>query len=255
MRVDVRRTAPYAARGDLAVRKLTATLFLLVFSLSAAISVTAQSVTLPLYDNGTFIRAGALLGNPEAYGGQIGAGYSISGVLDLGLRFGAGVEPGDSAVTSDIGMSYSFAALKQSDAIPLAAQLYGAYTFRAEQSDFLTRNRLLQEARGYSLGVALVRDLYLGSAFAFRLSALAEYSNYTQTTTVGFDSTGFTGSADVDYDEYPIVERISGFLYGGYGGFFVRAGQRMGIQAGAAVLVDPYLNLEVRPDLQILLTR
>ena len=225
----------------------------LVFALAAG-GVGAQSVTLTSTENAPVVGLQGSVGRDGEIGAAIGAGYSIAGVLDLGLRFGADIVPAEESVTSDIGMFYRFAALKQTDEIPVSGQIYGAWTFRSQTSDFLTRNRLVHEARGYRLGVTVVRDLFPGPAFAVRIGALAEYRNYVSTTTVGFDATGFTGTTEVDYGEYPQVERLAGFEYGGYLGIVMNAA-RSSFLLGAAVLTDPDASLRIRPDLQVLISR
>jgi len=218
-------------------------------------NLAAQSVTLPFSDSGVVARGDGTIGADEAVGIAFGAGYAISGVLDLGLRFGADVIASESSVTSDIGMFYGFAPLKQSPGVPVSAQIYGSYTFRSESSDFLTRNRLLHESRGYTLGIALVRDSFLNESVGIRTGALSEYSNYLATTTVGFDPTGFTGTSEIDYGEYPQTDRLSGFVYGGYLGVIVRSSRGRALLIGSSVLLDPYLEVEIRPDVQLLIGR
>ena len=220
----------------------------------AVASLGAQSVTLTSTENASIVGLQGSFGRDGELGAALGAGYSIAGVLDLGLRFGADLVPAEESVTSDIGMFYRFAALKQSDEIPLSGQIYGAWTFRSQTSDFLTRNRLIHESRGYRLGVTAVRDFFMTPAFAVRAGALAEYRNYVSTTTVGFDTTGFTGTTEVDYGEYPQVERSAGFEYGGYLGVVMHA-VRSSFLVGTAVLTDPDATLRIRPDLQVLISR
>ena len=229
-------------------------LVLLVMAFSGG-SLAAQSVTLPFTDSGVVVRGEGTISDEEGGGIAFGAGYTISGVLDLGLRFGADLIASDSSVTSDIGMFYGFAPLKQSPGVPVSAQIYGSYTFRAESSDFLTRNRLLHESRGYTLGIALVRDNFFNESVGVRTGALSEYSNYLATTTVGFDPTSFTGTSEVDYDEYPQTARLSGFVYGGYLGGIVRGGRGRALLIGSRVLLDRSLAVEIRPDVQLLMGR
>ena len=218
-------------------------------------TVNAQSVSLPSTSNGSLIQAQASIGPREGFGATIGAGYTLAGVLDLGLRFGADVVVSERSVTSDIGMFYGFAALKQSDEVPFSAQIYGSYSFQSESSDFLSRNRLLHEARGYRLGVAAVHDLSLGSGTALRMGAITEYRNYLSTTTIGFTTAGFSGVSEVDYGEYPLVERLAGFEYGAYLGLLLGATNQRSFVVGAAVLLDPDFQIRVRPDFQLLLSR
>lgn len=229
-------------------------LVLLVMALSGG-SLAAQSVTLPFTDSGAVVRGDGSIIPDDGFGLTFGAGYTISGVLDLGLRFGADIIASESSVTSDIGMFYGFAPLKQSPGVPVSAQIYGSYTFRAGSSDFLTRNRLLHQSRGYTLGITLVRDNFFNESVGIRTGALSEYSNYLATTTVGFDPTGFTGTSEVDYGEYPQTARLSGFVYGGYLGVIVRSSRGRALLIGSSVLLDPHLAVEIRPDVQLLIGR
>ena len=222
----------------------------MVMLLSAG-NMAAQSVTLPLTSNGIVVRGQGSVGRHDGYGLSLGVGSTFSGVLDVGLLLGASVTPSDDSVISDIGMSYGYAPLKQSPAIPLPAQIYGSYTYRSASSDFLTRNRLLRESRGYSLGLAVVRDTFVSSGVGLRIGGLVEYENYVKTTTVGFDTDGFTGTSEVDYAEYPQTERLSGLGYGGYLGMVVRTPRGRTLLVGAGVLLDQALALDVRPDVQL----
>ena len=234
------------------VRSVASTLFLVLI---ATVSLDARSVTLTSTDTGTVIGLNGSVGiDGKEYGTALGIGFSIAGVLDLGLTFGADLVPDDQAVTSDIGMTYSVAPLKQSASVPVSAQIYGAWTVRRQTSDFLRRNGLLHEARGYRLGVALMRDLGFGPAVAVRVGALAEYGNYRSTTSVGSGATGTGGDVEVDYSVYPIVELISGFEYGGYVGIMWRPAGGGAFLAGASVLTDS-VSLRIRPDLQMLVSR
>jgi hypothetical protein len=230
-------------------------LVVILFLLGAVEVLSAQSITLPFEQSGPVVRTEGSLATHEAIGLALEVGYSIAGVLDFGLRFGADVVTEESSVTSDVGMYYGYAPLKQSDTVPISAQIYGCYTFRAEDSDFLDRNRLVHEGRGYRLAVAFVRDVFVSSALGVRIGGLAEYSNYLETTSVGFDATGFTGTAEVDYAEYPRVERRSGFVYGAYVGAVLRNERGGAFLVGASILADPYLAFRLRPDVQLLVGR
>lgn len=218
-------------------------------------NLVAQSVTLPLTDSGALVRGEGAISLDGEFGISFCAGYSISGVLDLGVQLGADVIPATSSITSDIGMFYDFAPLKQTQGMPFSGQVSGSYTFRTESSDYLTRNRLVRESRGYTLGLALVRDTFLGGAFGIRTAALAEYANYLATTTVGFDPTGVTGTSEVDYAEYPRTERVSAYGYGGYLGIIVRGGRGRAVLLGSSVLLDPSRAFEIRPDIQMHVSR
>lgn len=250
----MRRFNPSAVPLSLAV---------LVMLLFCSGGLVAQSVTLPLSASGALLRGEGTLSLEEqfdlrfeeGFGLIFDVGSSISGVLDLGLRFGADVIPAESSVTPDIGMFYNFAPVKQARGIPISAQVFGSYTFRAESSDFLTENRLIRESRGYTLGLALVRDTFFGRAIGIRTGAVSEYANYLVTTTVGFNSGGFAGTAEVDYAEYPQTERLSDLVYGGYLGIIVRSARGSAVLVGSSVLLDPSLAVEIRPDVQLFISR
>ena len=141
----------------------------LLLGASGVAGVSAQSIALKVGENGSLIQATGSVGTDEGFGVALGAGYSLTGVMDFGLRFGADVVASEASVTSDIGMSYAYAPLVQSPSIPFSGQIYGSYTFRSENSDFLTRNRLLHESRGYTIGVGLVHDLPASALSGFSL--------------------------------------------------------------------------------------
>ncbi|MFW5685296.1 MAG: hypothetical protein ACOC0O_01470 [Spirochaetota bacterium] len=218
-------------------------------------TISAQTVGMSLNQNGTLFRLQGSLPLDGPLGAWIHTNYVIAGVLDLGLAAGLAYDASEDLLRSDIGLSYAVAAVKQGDVAPFSLQVYGTYTFQQEDSDFLTRNRLIREAQGYNLGVTLVRDLYYTESFAFRLGAMGEYQSLREATTVGFDATGFTGSADVDYAEYPQERLRTGFSYGGHVGLLWLFPEGGAMLVGSAILTSAAFDLTIRPDVQIQLGR
>lgn len=237
------------------MRRSAFVLALLIVLAGSGAPAVAQSVSLLQNGNGTVARLTGSAGFDGVYGGALGTSYTIGGVLDVGLTFGLELDQNARAIQSDIGIAYAVAPIRQSAGLPFSVQVYGSYTYRGEQSDFLAENRLLREARGYTVGVSVVRDFLNENGAGARLGALLEYADYLEVTTVGFNAEGFTGTAAVDYADYPQEERRADFSYGAYVGGVLSVGEKGSMTMGVRVQANEVLRITVRPDLQILFVR
>lgn len=235
--------------------RLVIVVTIVVFALALPGTISAQTGGMPLNQNGTLFRVQAALPAGGPIEGWLHTTYVIAGVLDIGLAAGLSVDDAEELLRSDIGFSYGVAAVRQGQIAPFSLQVYGTYTFQQEDSDFLTRNRLIREAQGYNLGVTVVRDQFFSEWFALRLGATGEYHSIRETTTVGFDATGFVGTADVDYGEYPIERLRTGFAYGGHAGILWSFPEGGALLVGTAVLWNASAGMTIRPSFQILLGR
>lgn len=251
IQVDRPNRPPYADDGGSVGQRVG--LLILAISLGCASQLYSQTAGILTSRNAPTIGAVGSLGLPESAGAAIRTGYTIAGVLDFGLTVGVDADLNGETVRTDVGLFYSVAPVRQSDTVPFSSQVYGAYSFRGEQSEFLEENRLLRAAVGYSLGVVVVRDFALTGSLGLRLGMLGEFQNYRETTSAGFDTEGFAGSADVNYDEFPEVRLLTKVEFGGYGGLTFVAPAGTIVVVGTAVLMDFDATLRLRPELRILL--
>ena len=237
-------------------RSRRVTLLLAALALCSTVQeASAQSVSVAQRENGMVLALSSSLGPGLPVKVGMNTMYSIVGVLDVGLALGFSHDPADASEQSRIGLAYAATPLKQALGFPVSAHVYGDYTFVSERSDFLERNRLERQARGYTLGLAIVRDLSVTGVVSLRLAALGEYENLVEETAATFDTAGFTGTSEVDYGEYPQVRRVDRAAGGGYAGIHFEFDSRVALLVGSAVVVDQELGFEVRPDIQVFLSR
>lgn len=215
----------------------------------------AQSVSVSQSTNGTVLALSTSLGPGLPVEARVNTMYSIVGVLDVGLALGFSHDPADASARSRIGLAYASTPLKQALGFPVSAHVYGDYTFVSERSDFLERNRLERQARGYTVGLQIVRDLSVSDVVSLRLGALGEYENLVEETAATFNTAGFAGTSEVDYAEYPEVRRVDRAAGGGYAGILFGWDSQDALLVGCAVVVDQELGFEVRPDIQVFLSR
>jgi hypothetical protein len=218
--------------------------------LMALIVVSSAPVDL-FAQNAAFLGSRGDFGLGGTFGASVYSGYSIGGILDLGLTVGGEANTGDTAVRSDIGMLYAISTLSQGPRVPFSSRIYGSYTYREEQSEFLSDNRLLRSALGYRIGVSVSRHFPLGQAFALRLGMVGEYESYVETTEPGFDTTAFTGVADVDYAEYPQQRRLSRLSYGGEAGFALSVHDQTELSVVAGVMTDAGNSVRINPVIEL----
>ena len=197
----------------------TSTFFLTAFVMLVGTVglVAGQSITLTETRNSIIVGSALTITGQQSLGMEIGTAYSIAGVLDIGFVYATSSGAAEETRT-DIGLSYAVALVKQNVTVPLSVQLYGEYTHRSVQSDFLSRNRLLREGQGYGVGLIVARDFSLIDWLSLRVGAATEFTRYTETTELTFvyDPDTFIGEPDVDYREYPLVDRLSALSYGPY---------------------------------------
>lgn len=211
----------------------------------------AQQAVLGRTGNATFLSVEGSMRLHEQFGAALATGYSIAGVLEMGMTFGLDVRPSDGLARTDVGLVYAVTPLTQRTGVPVSVRLSGAYTARSDQSDFLARNSLIREARGYQLGIEVARDVRGTDAFGVRFGVRAGYTNYLETTSVGFNTEGFTGTSDVDYAEFPKEELESELRYGGYVAALFALPPRGVMTTGVGVYTDSTWSVEIRPLIEI----
>lgn len=194
---------------------LTRAAGIVILLIIVAAPVSSQSVFVAKTGNHMDVAAQLSMPGFANYDLALGAVYSIAGVLDIGFVYGTPLLLGEER-WNQVGLSYAVAPIKQSATVPVSVQLYGEYIFRAVDSDFLTQNRLIKEGRGYLVGLLLARQFVLVPAVSLEVGALAEYRRRLDTTslTFVFDPDTFVGEPDVDYREYPLVDRASLLSFG-----------------------------------------
>ena len=230
--------------------------------LTAASSVAAQSASVASTSNATVIGLTGLIGSGDAessgaFGLSANTGFSIAGVLDIGFLYGMEFTTDPGSQRTDVGMTYAFTPLKQGGSAPVSVHVFGTYTYRTEESDFLRTARLEREGQGYTLGFLLAHDLRLADAVAFRLAAVGRHSLFRDVTglTFAYDPATYVGPTPVDYGQYPQRETTSLFEYGAYAAGLFDFPSGMTLLAGALVLADELARVRVQPQIQVLFPR
>lgn len=226
-----------------------ATIALLLLLASAA-RVCAQSIALTETQNSLVTQSRARFSSSGFESIAIGSGYSISGVLEIGLAFHTGGVGSTERIT-DIGMLYAVTPLKQSRLVPVSAQIFGSYAYRFARSDFLSDNRLAKEGTGYSVGLLIARDIVLVDWFTLRLGAVAEFANVSTVTGATF----VVDPADLFYLEYPLIEQNTELLLGPYVAVVASISPAATIGIGIAVEFADTGVIRYRPELHVALSR
>ena len=238
------------------IRTSTVVLVAVVLLAALAVSATGQSVT-PADTANSLILGSALTvaaGQPPVI--EVRTSYSIAGTLDIGFVYGLSLGASEEIRTT-IGLSYAVAPVKQSATVPVSIQVYGEYAHRSVRSDFLTRNRLIQEGHGYGVGLLVARDFALMDWLSLRVGAVSEFTRYTETTALSFvfDPDTFIGEPDVDYREYPLSDQLSSLAFGPCLALVASSPNGHSYGMSFAVLFDQDGTIDFKPGLQAAFSR
>jgi hypothetical protein len=216
----------------------------IVVFLSSAVGAIAQGTYLAKGQNGFGGEAQVICSLDAFKGVDLTAGYSICGILDVGLDMGYGLGELSGTDSSEVtfGFAYDVSVLKQSSTVPVSLQLMGSYGLASVSSDYLEANDLVRRATGYTIGLTLSRNFRLTSYWLLRISLLTDYES------TAYRDTKVVTTADLE----PMVatidqERVVDLFFGGGLGFvFVfRRGSILAIQA--ELRSDQDLELQIRP--------
>lgn len=232
--------------------------FLLVLAVLGMIAPFAFSQQVSLHQAGNHVSLGAdlTINEFQTYDLGVGSAFSIAGMLDLGFSYAAALAATDE-YWIHVGLTYAVTPVKQRTAVPASLQIYGSYAFRTTQSSFLSDNRLVQEGQGYSVGLVLSRRMEIGEMFSVDIGALAEFGRRTDTTSLNFvyDPDTFVGEPDVDYAEYPVVDRLNSLQFGGRLAFGIESQYGHTVSIEVAALVDSSRTFRLRPGINASFSR
>ena len=180
-------------------------LFFLLSSagLYAQSSLTKKGLNGALFDVKTTFGAD---GGLKDCGGRLG--YSIGGILDVGMTFDIGfdeIESRDSTETN-IGIRYGILLLKQEDYSPVTLELGGSYGYSFIESGYYADQDLQKEGHGYNLTLQLLRDVGTTDSLNIRLGVLGSFRSYNYTIQ------DISSTAEELREFSP--ERKTGYLYG-----------------------------------------
>ena len=228
-------------------KRKTPLAILLVLLLLAALPAAAQSSYLESGVNGVGVDVVARISLDAFEQAGLRAGYSISGVLDLGANLGIrfGGSEGDDTVETRVAILYNVNVLEQSRLVPLSLQIFGSYGLMNVSSDSLSDSSLIKTGTGYTIGADLYWDISLLSVWGIRFGATASYesTNY-QTTTEVLPPEG---------SDYPISNRVRNVIYGGMLGFLFTTIRGVVFAPLVKVVVNQDLDLFFEPQLSLVI--
>jgi hypothetical protein len=215
-------------------------LICIVVFIIGSVGAFAQGEYLEKGQNGFGGEFRAIWSPDEFMGVELVTGYSIAGILDIGLDLGytLGEISGDSSSELSLGFTYNVNILKQSRRVPLSLQVTGSYGLVNVRSDYLEIQNWERSATGYTIGVNLSRNFRLTSFWLLHLNGLVDYESFTYTT---------TDPAAVPPTPTTVQEYVRDLFFGGGVGFlFVfPKGQTLAIRA--EVRADEDLELQIHP--------
>ncbi len=225
-------------------------LILIILFLSTALA--AQSAYLEKGTNGVGIEVESLLelGKLESFG--IGAGYSISGIMDLGVKAGMSfgeLEADDVEYDADetqVAIFYNINILKQDDDIPLSFQVKGFYGLMNITSNYLDNHSppLLKRGTGFSIGADMYKDFKLLPFWLVRLGLTGFYEAYRYST----EEDNPPAEAN---PEYPVIERVSNIYYGFLSSFLFKTKKEGVLSVGLKFLLNKELSWKLAPAISI----
>ena len=217
---------------------------LILLYILCSLSGFSQGAYLDKGENGFGAEVRAIWSPAEFKGVGFTGGYSIGGILDVGLRmdYSLGELSGSDSTELSFGFDYNVIVVKQSDSVPLSLQILGSYALTNVTSDYLEANDLVRRATGYTIGLSLGRDFRLTSYWRVRLTGLLDYHSATYTDTrVEVDSEGDYVMAIVDRDH------VADLYFGGGLGFLFVFPNSQTLAVQAELRADQDLDLQIHP--------
>ena len=166
---------------------IAASLFSLVVG-----TAMGQSAYLDNGVNGTGLTVDMAWNTSRLEGIGLSAGYSISGILDLGLALNVVYDEIELFIaegetkTSDSreingSILYNVYVIKQQDEVPLSLQIIGSYGLSRTSSELLEKQNVTRRGSGFTVGTILTRDFTIDPGWAVRLGLLVDYRSYQYT--------------------------------------------------------------------------
>ena len=231
----------------IAVRYRHIFLLILIFAVAASFQAASQSAYLEQGTNGTGLTMDSFWdsGNFDSIG--LCAGFSIAGVLDLGMGVNLAVsEMGNSSAREVNGyIFYNVFVLKQNREMPLSVQITSSYGLTTVSSEYLEDRDLVKRGNGYTIGASLLRDFMFLPAFGMRIGLFGSYRSYTVTT----DNDGPTPV--VTDPEWPRTDMDQDLYYGFVFSLLFKPFAGPIMTATFKGMLDPHLNFRFGPSFSV----
>ena len=217
------------------------TIFLLIVPFQAQ----AQSEYLENGTNGTGLTISSFFdsGGFESVG--FSAGFSIAGILDLGLGMDVVLDELEGYDSREINghIFYNVFVLKQDNKMPLSMQIIGSYGLTTVSSGFLDNNNLIKRGWGLTIGAKLSRDLMITHSFGFRLGAFFFYKWYRFTIEFTIEE-----EIPTTTETWPGTEEKDALYYGGLLSLLFKTSHSGPILSTTFEgMLDPDLNFRMGP--------
>ena len=110
----------------------------------------------------------------------VSAAYSIGGIMDLGFSLCRQTGTLEDSDRTDWSFSflYNLLIIKQSEYVPLSAQLEVAYGYANTSADYLDDNEYALEGQGFDFGLSAFYEFNFSEQFSGTLGLKGNYSNY-----------------------------------------------------------------------------
>ena len=220
---------------------LAAALLLLV----PFMGIGAQSSYLDNGTNGAGVGANAYWDRGNFDGIGIRAGYSLAGILDLGLGLDMGFSEIRSYGARDVNgyIIYNIIVLKQQELLPLSWQIIGSYGLSITDSDYLADNALIRTGTGFSIGTVLFTDIMFAEAFGLRPGLFVSYRRYQLAVT--------TETSPVTDSAYPLLEVDQELFFGMQLGLLFKFDTGPVIAISFAGMIDLDLGFKFGPSIDL----
>ena len=225
-------------------RSLEKTLLVITLFALVLLGAAGQSAYLENGVNGTGLTVDVAWIADKLAGFGFSAGYSISGILDLGMALNVIYDEIEKKEAREINgrILYNVFVFKQQAEIPLSLQIIGSYGLSRISSDPLEEQKLIRRGSGFTIGAILSTDFMLGFRWAIRLGLLADYRSYRYITE--------TEIAIPEDSVYPVSQYEEELIYGGLVGVLLKpvmgpvvAVGLKGTVLASALRFEPFINM------------
>lgn len=161
---------------------------------------------------------------------SVATGYSIGGIMDIGVL---GERASGTLYTADrtdinFGFVYNLIIVKQKQDLPFSIQLEGSYGYTNVSSDYLDFFHYQKEGQGFKVGASIYSEMAVSDSFSILFGGKSLYENYLFTQTDISDPAapvvnsterveelklGFLFYISMKLDRWPVISIGSDVLY------------------------------------------
>ena len=221
--------------------------------------VFSQSAHLENGVNGTGVTIKAVWEPGKLAGVGFHTGYSLSGIMDLGMGLDLFFDEIQGTNTREVNgyIFYNVFVFKQQQWIPVSLQVVGSYGLNHISGEYFDDNGLIKRGTGFTIGAVLSRNFTILPALEVMVGLSTSYRSYRFSTVTEQPPEEIPEPPveppveEVPEIRYPLAEEESNFYYGCLLGISLLPARGPVFSVSVAALLDLDAKFHLEPELSV----